>query len=297
MAGRDNRTGEPSGADDPSGHPGEPSGADEDVLNIGDLLSAGVDGLASVTGLQLVGLLAALALASTVAWQSLLASYIELAREEGLDPQVIETLEQLGPLPLALDIPVAVALVGFLLLPLVGEAIRIVGVRAFADGALGGLSNARVWPNLTKATVLGFVGGVVLLVATSLGLTLLIAPGIFVAVTMVFFRQEIAVADKGIVASIRGSWSLTGGHRWDLLGLLAVLVVIGIGLSLVTFLLPATSVLAPVISGVLGPAGTVFSAAVVTEAYVTLRDSRTEQDVPMGPDEIDRTSWDDTTQW
>lgn len=267
-------------------------------LGIGELLSAGVEGLASVTGVQIVALLSLLGLAGTVAFQSLMAEYIAFAREQGLDPEVIDSFEQsLGPLPLAFDLPIGLSVGALLLLPIVSEAVRIVAVRAFADGDLGGLSTARVWPNLTKATILGFVGGVVLLIATSVGLALFVAPGIFVAVTMLFFRQEIAVADKGIVDGISGSWELTKGHRWELLGLLFVLFVVGIGLSLVTFVLPAGSVLVPTLGSTLGTVGLVFAAAVVTEAYVTLRDTSPNDDVPMGPDELDQVDWERQDDW
>jgi len=286
-----------SGTDDPAHGPEGPADA---TLSISELLSAGVDALASVTGVQVVALLSLLGIAGTAAFQSLLVEYLALAREQGLDPAVIESFEQqLGSLPLAFDVSAGVAIAGVVLLPILSEAARIVAVRAFADGDLDGLSNARVWPNLTRATVLGFAGGIVLLIATAFGLALFVAPGIFVAVTMVFFRQEIAVADKGIVDSISGSWTLTKGHRWDLLGLLFVLFLIGIALSLVTFVLPAGSVLVPTFSAVLGTIGSVFAAAVVTEAYVTLREIDPDQDVPMGPDELDQAEWnrDDATDW
>lgn len=288
-----------AGANDPRRR--EQPGPEEPSLNIGVLLSAGVDGLASVTGVQVVALLSVLSVASAVLFQSLVAVYVEVARGMAVDPEVVETLEGLGPLPLAVDVPLGFVIVGMLVLPLVGEAVKIVAVRAFADGTLDGLSGARIWPNLTKATILGFLGGTLLLVATTLGLALFVAPGLLVAVTMVFFRQEVAVADKGIVDSIKGSWNLTEGHRWDVLGLLFVLLVIGVGLSLTTLVLPAGSVAVPVLGGVLGSVGTVFSVAVVTEAYVTLRGggSEPEDDVPMGPEEIDEADWntDDTTQW
>lgn len=248
-------------------------------LELSTLLSEGLDGLLSRTGAQLFGLLLLVGAVSTVVGQTLFSAWIDLAIEQAADPEVIDFLEELGPFPLAVDMPGPLLAALVVLLPFVAEAIRIAAVRAFAAGELDGLPRSLATRRILRATILGWLGGVLLLVGVSLGLVLLIVPGIFIAVTAMFYRQEVAVADKGILDALAGTWNLTQGNRWQLLGLLAVLWLIGLAIEMVGMFVPVGSLTGALIRVVVSPVTTLFSAAVVTTAYVRLRNAQPNTDL------------------
>jgi hypothetical protein len=248
-------------------------------LDIETLLADGLDGLLSRTGAQLVVLISAVGIVSTVLWQTfqLIVSETLLTylREnlDPTDPQVQTTLTELestiDSLGLTLDVSLPVIVAAILALALLSEAINIVAVRAFADGAVDGIPSDLATRRIGMATLYGFLGGILLLAAVGLGLVLLIVPGIFVYVGTLFFRQEIAIVDKGPLQAISGTWELTKGNRWTLFGLAVVLFLIGFVVLFFPGVIPGTAgtVASVVVSSIVG----VFSIATVTEAYVRLR--------------------------
>lgn len=104
----------------------------------------------------------------------------------------------------------------------------------------------------------------------------MVIPGLFIFVATLFFRQEVAVADKGPLQAISGTWELTKGNRWTLFGLVVVLWIISFLLGLIAGFVPGQvgTILNAVVGSIIG----VFSIAVVTEAYVRLRTEPTESD-------------------
>ncbi|WP_158854968.1 hypothetical protein [Halorhabdus sp. CUG00001] len=265
--------------------------ADHDVdldqptsLDFEALLADGLDGLLSRTGAQLVVLISAIGIVSTVFWQSLqltvseaMITYLQ-ENFDATDSQVQTALTELegtvDALGLTIDISVPTIVAGIILLALLGEAINIVAIRAFADGALDGIPRDLVTRRLGVATLYGFLGGIVLLVAIGLGLLLLVIPAIFVYVGTLFFRQEIAVADKGPARAISGTWALTKGNRWLLFGVAVVLFLVGFVVPLFPGAISGTfgTVASVFVSSIVG----VFSIATITEAYVRLRRQHTE---------------------
>ena len=263
--------------DDPAG-----VGGPRQSLDIGSLLSEGVDRLLSVTGAQLVVVLSVLGFVSTVLWQSLFMTLIEemlaFVREtvDPADPQLqtaVDQLEQtLETIGLTLDVSIPVILAGLLVLALVGEAVMIVAARAFAADELDGIPAGLATRRLTIATIYGFLGGIVVAIGIVIGALFFFIPGVIVYIGTLFFRQEVAIADKGPLQAISGTWELTKGNRWFLLALAIVLLLIGFGMTLVIGFLPGTvgTIVSTVATSVVG----VFSIAVITEAYVRLRGTR-----------------------
>lgn len=258
---------------------------DSEQLRLGELLAEGASTLASTTGVVLAALMTAMAVLSTVVTESLVAAWVEIVRDALTDPEtlqqfeesgvseqdVLDTLDGLGPFPLAFDLPGWLLLLGVLIPPFVAEAIRIVGVRAFAADELDGIPGELTSRRLLTATLLGWFGGTLLLIGLAIGFTLLVVPGVFLAIVTVFFRQEIAVADKGVIDSVRGSYALSKGHWMELFGLLVVLAILGFGLGFaVASVLPPSSVVSPLGSALVSGVMIVFAMAVVTEAYVQL---------------------------
>ena len=91
-----------------------------------------------------------------------------------------------------------------------------------------------------RATLSLFVGGLIVGPAIVIGFAFLFLPGIFLAVSFLFFTFVVGVEDRGIVGALKRSWGLARGHRLKL----AVLVF-----------------LAGVVGGVSGIVGTVFDVA------------------------------------
>ncbi|MBE3596173.1 MAG: glycerophosphoryl diester phosphodiesterase membrane domain-containing protein [Hydrogenibacillus sp.] len=85
------------------------------------------------------------------------------------------------------------------------------------------------------------LAGTIYTLIISLGLLLLLIPGIFLAVRLGFWPYAIADG-RGVLESLSYSWNLTKGHFWSLLGLyLLAVVIILIGvLLLVIGVIPAT---------------------------------------------------------
>lgn len=255
------------------------------ALRITHALRDGLGRVASREAFGLVVAFAALQAANAVLAQSLA---LELFTESGEFPSGTTPTGAAGPsspaelLPFALDLPVAPVVAALLVGVFVAEALRIVGVRMFASEATVSLSTAALRGGLGLATLNGVVAGIVVGVATGLGLALLVVPGLFIAVALFFVRQDIALEGKNFVSALTGSWALTRGSRLRVFVLAALLFVVNLTVSgpvTVLYLIdPATGV---GLSVVLGPVVTVFGLAVTTRAYRQLRPD--DGSPPAGP--------------
>lgn len=261
-------------------------------LDLGSVFANALDGLLSVTGAQLVAGITLAGFASAVLMNSLFVQLVERAlaairndlaesdpavRDALQDPEVQEAIQEIEraveSTGLTVDIPIPAILVALLALALVVEAIKIVAARAFADDALDGVPGSLAKRRLATATLSGFVVGLLLKIVITLtaGLTffLLAIPALFIFIGTMLYRQEIAIADKGPLGAISGSWALVKGNRWDMLIVAVVLFVIGIVIWLVTMPVAGTAGIG--IAALLGGLEVTFGVAVVTEAYVQLR--------------------------
>jgi hypothetical protein len=201
--------------------------------------------------------------------------------------------------PFALGLPVSVAAGGLLATALLAEAVSIVAVRIFATDGTDEVHRDDLTDNILRATLNGFIGGVVVWGLILVGLVLFVLPGLFFAVVFLFLRQEIALKNKNFVQAMADSWRLTRGNRLTVfaLGLLVVLV---------SLLQPSTSGLvgfasstdSELLSVAVGGVLTAFGAAVITRGYVRLDAGTVEgddsdddpeeapYDAALGPDEI-----------
>lgn len=252
-------------------------------LDLIQVVANAVDNFLSVTGGQLVAALTVVGVANGILSQSLFVQILEdviaSAREalDTSDPAVqqnIDTIEQtVESAGLTVDASMPVLLIGLLGLAVVVEAVRIVAVRAFASGELGGVSTESATRRLPIATAYGFIAVLVtwiaIIVLSALTFFLLFIPVVFVYLGLLFVRQEIAIADAGLIEAISNSWQLTKGNRWDLLLLGIVLFVVTIVIQLITTSVAGTVGL--VVSALLSSTEAIFGAALVTEAYVQLR--------------------------
>lgn len=268
-------------------------------LQIDEALREGFQRTVARNGLILVGVFVVFGLVNAVIGQSLSAQSIELADQFGDQAIQQPGANPFGPgsggaTPFALPIPLPVAGLLTFLTIFVAEALKIVGIRVFAGEDTETISGTTVKRRIVLATLNGVVGGLIVAILTALGLILLVVPGIYIAISFFFVRQEIAVADKNFVDALGDSWSLTEGNRWELLGLAIIVVVINFVASSPTLVLFFLSQeVASVVSVVVSAATTVFGMAVATRAYVQVRDGGEAASTAGGPSDGVDDDWDD----
>ncbi len=268
-------------------------------------------------GLVLVGVFAAIALATTVLLETMTVALLEgvLGFFEGLSPEELEELgipeeeheQQVSELeslladaresPFAIPgVPASLVAVGLLVTALLAEAASLIAIRVFASDETDTVPREFVTDNIVLATLNGFVGGIVVWALIIVGLVFFVVPGIILAVLFYFLRQEIALKDKNFIQAMADSWRITKGHRIEVfvIGLVLVLAsrleeASGFAVGLATSV--GGSVTAAVVGGVL----TAFGAAVVTRAYVQIDDeTETEEEFEdpyakaLGPDDLPR---------
>lgn len=246
-------------------------------LSVADALRDGLGRTFERNGLQLIAVFVVVRLASTVATDTLNRANLALARELGAvtGESVGGVLPGLAeaPTPFALGLGVGAALVLAVAVALVAEAVRIVAVRTFVGDRVDVIRAEDRRRNLATATVNGFVGGVVVVTLTVIGLVLLVVPGVYLALSFFFVRQEIAVRDVNFAEAMGGSWELAAGNRLDLLALAVALL-----LAVLAASVPAAAVgaLSPAAGAAVGAVTravvVVFAVASVSRAYAQLRD-------------------------
>lgn len=185
-------------------------------------------------------------------------------------------------LPYTLPLPgfaaALVALLGFIALSVVG----VVATRTFAN-ARDGFDAERATEDLARRTLTYLAAGVIVGLAIFVGTILLVVPGIYAAVSLLFVPVFVAVEDDGLRAAIDHSTSLASGHKWRLFGLLLVLA---IALGVIGFVPDAFSAVTTgriVAESVVNALDTTVSLGAAVNAYHQLR-GRREDMLP----------WDDT---
>lgn len=255
-----------------------------DSLSIDELLTTGFEQVVSTSGLQLIAVFALLNVLSGIVVNSMITVFVDILRAEATDPEIIDVFNQFNSqfTSLAVDLPLGVLVVLSIVIAIGTEAVRVVATRVFAAGATDGVPSAMARRRIVSATAFTFIGGIILSIAVSIGAVLLILPGLFLFVTMVFFRMEVAVADQGMFSAMSRSWSLTDGHRFELFGLVAVVFIIGVivsvGAGFLTVFFPQSStigaLLSQVVNGTVNAGMILFSLSAVTAAWTRLDSAR-----------------------
>lgn len=112
------------------------------------------------------------------------------------------------------------------------------------------------------------IAGIIVGLLTMVGFALLIIPGLFLMVSLLFTTVYIADQDENVLTAIRDSWSLASGNRWRLCGMyVAILVAFFIITFAIGFILPATSALSTIVSMIINTIMIVYMMAVITDAY------------------------------
>lgn len=242
-------------------------------LSVGDALRDGLGRTFERNGLLLIGVFVVIQLATAVGLDTLTRANLEyLRRQDALPGGAVAGVGDTST-PFAIGLGVTAALLVVFVVALLAEAARIVAVRTLVSDRTDTVPAGYVRRNIGMATLNGFVGGIVVFTLTLIGLVILIVPGVFIAVSFLFTRQEIAVRDVNFVDAMGGSWELAVGNRFELLligfvVLIAELVVVVIG----AIVGAADPTAAALFSAVAGAVAAVFGIASLSRAYVQLRE-------------------------
>lgn len=177
-------------------------------------------------------------------------------------------------IPLVLDLPLSVAVGGYLVGTLVGGYLSLVAIRSFVTGDGTQFPAGAFTRNVPLALANLVAGGLVYFLLMTVGFVLLVLPGLIAYVAFMFMLPYVAVEDRNFVDALRSSYRLSKGN-WLMLGVLVVLVfavasVIGGvgGLAFGLLLPPAAGQLLSVV--VTAPVS-LFSLAVIAAAFEQLR--------------------------
>ncbi len=219
--------------------------------------------MATRGGATLIAAYIVFQLATQVVTQSLFAEALAGLPETGQSSQVF---------PLALELPMTVSGVLGLVLVVAGTALGVVAMRAlYAD--TDAVPNADHTRRLARTVGVTFVVSILVSVVTLIGFGLLIFPGLFLGVSLVFTALVVAVEDAGVVESMKRSWELASGHRFRLFALGVVVTVIaglvGFAVGLVGAVDPLVNAL---VTGAFTGIASLFGVAVLVGAYRQLVD-------------------------
>ncbi|WP_324663581.1 hypothetical protein [Haloarcula sediminis] len=242
-------------------------------LQISSALRSGGEKLLSRTGAILLA-----------AYTVLMASLLPLS-----NTMVVRLYERAGlteateAMPLVLDVPLSVAVGGYLVGTLAGGYLSIVAIRTFVAGDGGQFPPGAFTRNVPLALANAVVGGLVYSLLIGLGTIALVVPGIIAYVAFLFMLPYVAVEDRNFVDALRSSYRLSKGH-WLVLFVLVVIVVSVAGLLGGVGGLVSSLLLPPVVGqlalAVLTAPGSLFSLAVIAAAFEQLREA--EPDDPAG---------------
>ncbi len=141
-----------------------------------------------------------------------------------------------------------------------------------------------------RSTLSMFVGGLVVGIAIMIGSVLLVFPGIFLAVSFLFFTFAVGVEDRGILGALKRSWGLSRGNRLRLAALVIVAGVIGSvgGLVGTVFDLASSATAGELIVNTLNSVVFVLLYGVIASAYLQLRDDNPQNvDESRGSNSLD----------
>lgn len=248
-------------------------------VDVAEALRDGFRRLVAPPGLVWLGVFVAFGAVNAVVQQSLNRAQFERFFDgEALGPlfadlpitsaEFIDLVEQSTPLAYLESSSIATLLGLVVVFAFVAEAIRILAIRTFVRETADGLGDVIGTRRLGMAVLNGFVAGVIVSVLVIVGTVLFVVPGVFLALSFLFVRQEVAVADENVVDAIEGSWHRSSGHRVSLLVLVLALLGLWFGSSIVAGLLVGGDSAGATLLGVsVDSAVLAYSVAVVTRAY------------------------------
>lgn len=132
---------------------------------------------------------------------------------------------------------------------------------------------------LGRATLSMLVGGAIVMVSITIGLTFLVVPGVFLAVCFLFFIFAISVEDRGFVSALRRSWGLSRGNRLKLTVVVILSGVIGAVTGAVGTVLDlaGSPVVGDLVTNTISSVLFVLLYGIMAAAYLQVRDDDDER--------------------
>lgn len=216
-------------------------------FSVGDVAQRGFDRISTPIGAVVVAALAVIGIGQTAVWQDLVRNAVESILEEletaewrdELTSQQLETLELveetlesfLDELHLALGLDASVAWLLWIVLVIAWFATIVMAYAAFGN-EVDDVANI-VPERLGWKTLNLFVGMIVFGFLFTIGLILLIIPGVLFAIFMVFFPAVIAIRGESFFSAYATSASVVRDNVLSTLGLIVLSLVVLIILALV----------------------------------------------------------------
>jgi hypothetical protein len=262
-------------------------------IDIAGALARGFDRVTTRPGVTFVAAFAAVAVAVGLLWETVLGRFVAGDDFFAFVPPAAaaELREAWAGYDVLLDLPVHVELLLGLLLALwlSRVVLRIGAVRWFVGDATRPL-HAALFTRRLGWTVLNVIAGTILYgLAVTVGLIMLVLPGIYLAVTLFFFNYEVVVEGENAIDALANSYSLTAGSRLQLLLLGVLFVALGLVVSLAGNPEFVPGRLPPVVLGAAVTAAFgVFGVATAADAYRQLQeddqiDEPVEDELAAGP--------------
>lgn len=235
-------------------------------LRIGDAISDGVRRAFTYSGGVLMVLMFTYVLALTGAMNTIFREYLP------------EEAEGSGELALAFPIPGAAAAVLLLVALVFGFVVSIAMTRILTrdHAELSSVPPELFTRRIGRAVVSMLGASFIIQLAVTVGLVLLVVPGVFLAVSFLFAIYAIGVEDVRAIDSLSRSWELASGNRW---GLFALAVIVFVAAMIVNMLSIVFSFVDPLLGQVANLA--IMSVVVIVgngifaDAYVQLREADT----------------------
>lgn len=227
-------------------------------IDISAVLEGGYERTVAPTGLQFAGLFFLVSVLS-----ALFTPELQSVAPEGMPAG--DFAPAAGPQPYTPSLGLSPGLAGVLSLPVavVSLVVTLGALRTFVHGDTEEIPREHFRRNVGWAVVNLVVGGIVASLAVGIGLVLLVVPGLFLLVSLLFWGIFVAVEDESFVDGFQHSWDLTGGHRLQLFGLGVVVVVVA-GVVSIAFGIPAA-----LLPGLLGFLVETVGSALVTVFFLT----------------------------
>lgn len=116
-------------------------------------------------------------------------------------------------------------------------------------------------------------GGIIVGLSVSFGLMLFIFPGLFLAVSFLFFIFAVSVEDRGVIEALKRSWDLSRGNRLKLTVIVILSGVIGLVIGGVGTILDlaGTPIVADLVSNTISSVLFVLLYGIMSSAYLQVR--------------------------
>jgi hypothetical protein len=241
-------------------------------VDIGRMLSEGVERTISRNGLLLAAIFYAVSLPNAVVSG-------DINRQAGMG----QAQPMMGSPPeVGLSFGLAAAL--GLVLSLASLVVTVGAMRTFVSEKRETLDAADFTDDLLLVVVNLVVGGILFGIAVGLGTLLLVIPGLFLLTSLFFWNYHVVVEGDNFLDAFANSWELTRGNRLELFALGVLVVVIN---AIVGFVFSIPAIVLPTVAGfLLGQVGStianVFVLATASRTFVHLtgrqRETRTTRE-------------------